>query len=280
MIRFGICNELFEGWDFAETCAAVKRIGYDGIEIAPFTLGPNIRAIDPARRAELRRTIVDAGLEAIGTHWLLAQTEGYYLTSPDAPTRARTADYLVALGELTRDLGGSLMVLGSPKQRDLLPGVTLDSATGYAAEILASVGPRLDPLGVTLCLEPLAPSETNFLNSCEAAEALIARVGHPRVVLQMDVKAQAGEVGTTIPDLIRLHAARAGHFHAQDPNRRGPGMGELDFAPILQALVDSGYEGWVSVEAFDFTPGAIPTAETSLETLLEAYDAAAANHGY
>ena len=71
------------------------------------------------------------GLETIGLHWLLAKTEGYYLTTPDEAIRKRTGDYLIALAEATRDLGGSLMVLGSPKQRDLLPGVTLDQATEY-----------------------------------------------------------------------------------------------------------------------------------------------------
>ena len=72
--------------------------------------------------------VEDAGLETIGLHWLLAKTEGFYLTSPDAAVRRATGDYLKALAEATRDLGGSLMVLGSPKQRDLLPGVTYDQA--------------------------------------------------------------------------------------------------------------------------------------------------------
>src|SRR5947209_4372072 len=123
MIRLGICNELFEGWDFAEVCHTVKAIGYDGLEIAPFTLAPRITDVSPARRRELRAIVADVGLATIGLHWLLAKTEGYYLTTPDAAVRRKTADYLVALAEATRDLGGTLMVFGSPKQRDLLPGV-------------------------------------------------------------------------------------------------------------------------------------------------------------
>ena len=129
MIRLGICNELFEGWEFAEVCRTVKALGYDGLEIAPFTLGAADRPRSPrAAGAELRRIVADAGLETIGLHWLLAKTEGFYLTHPDAEVRERTGDYLVALAEATRDLGGSLMVLGSPKQRDLLPGVTTEAA--------------------------------------------------------------------------------------------------------------------------------------------------------
>src|SRR5690348_10951062 len=114
MIRLGICNELFEGWDLADVCRTVKVLGYKGLELAPFTLAPRITDLSADRRRAIRRTIADSGLETIGLHWLLAKTEGLYLTSPDAATRRRTANYLAALAEATRDLGGSLMVLGSP----------------------------------------------------------------------------------------------------------------------------------------------------------------------
>ena len=129
MIRLGICNELFEGWEFGQVCRTVKGLGYEGLEIAPFTLAPWITDLTADRRRELRAMVEDAGLATIGLHWLLAKTEGFYLTSPDPEVRRRTGDYLIALAEATRDLGGSLMVLGSPKQRDLLPGVSERSAT-------------------------------------------------------------------------------------------------------------------------------------------------------
>ncbi len=274
MIRFGICNELFENWDFAETCRTVKAIGYDGLEIAPFTLAPRITNLSANRRRELRTIVEDAGLTTIGLHWLLAKTEGFYLTSPDPSTRERTGNYLVELAEAAKDLGGSLLVFGSPKQRDLLPGVSYDQALEYATDVFSRIMPRIGALGISFCLEPLAPSETNFLNTCAQAEALIARVNHPNFVLHMDVKAQSGETGATVPELIRRHSARAGHFHAQDTNLRGPGMGSVDFAPILKALVDAGYDRWVSVEVFDFTPGAEETARQSLACLRAALDAA------
>src|SRR3954468_12391722 len=124
MIRLGICNELFEGWDFGDVCRTVKALGYDGLEIAPFTLAPRITDVSPQRRRELRAMVEDSGLETIGLHWLLAKTEGFYLTTPDAEVRRRTAHYLVSLAEATQALGGSVMVFGSPKQRDLLPGVS------------------------------------------------------------------------------------------------------------------------------------------------------------
>ncbi len=277
MIRLGICNELFEGWDFAEVCRTVHRLGYDGLEIAPFTLAPTITDVSPARRRELRAMISDAGLATIGLHWLLAKTEGFYLTTPDAAIRRATAEYLVELAGATRDLGGRLMVLGSPHQRDLLPGVKYEEAEGYAVGVFRAIMPYLADFGVDLCLEPLAPSETDFLNTCDQAEQIIARVGHPNLKLHMDVKAQSGESGRTVPELIARHAAGAGHFHAQDVNLRGPGMGDVDFAPILRALVASGYDRWVSVEVFDYSAGAEETAARSIACLKRELEAAYAS---
>jgi sugar phosphate isomerase/epimerase len=267
MIKLGICNELFEGWEFGRICRVVKDLGYDGLEIAPFTLALKITDVSPARRRELKAIVDDVGLQTIGLHWLLARTEGFYLTSPDAAVRNATGDYLVALAEATRDLGGTLMVLGSPKQRDLLPGITYDGAKGYAIDVFERIMPAIGAAGVDLCLEPLARSETNFLNTCAQATELIRQVDHPHFKLHMDVKAQSGESDATVPELIRLYAPDAGHFHAQDVNLRGPGMGDVDFGPIMKALVEAQYDRWVSVEVFDFSPGAEQTARQSIDCL-------------
>ena len=267
MIKLGICNELFEGWEFAEVCRVVKALGYDGLEIAPFTLAPLITDVSPGRRRELKTIVEDAGLETIGLHWLLAKTAGFYLTTPDTSVRRATGDYLVDLAEAASELGGSLLVLGSPKQRDLLPGVSHEQAVGYAVEVFERIMPAVGAAGIDLCLEPLAPSETNFLNTCAEAMELIRRVNHPHFKLHMDVKAQSSEPGATVPDLVRRFAATAGHFHAQDVNLRGPGMGDVDFGPIVKALVEAGYDRWVSVEVFDFSPGAEETARRSIDCL-------------
>src|SRR5688500_2779440 len=130
-MRFATCNEHFEGWDFPRLCQYVKSVGYEGLELAPFTLAPVITDVSAAQREVLRKQAADAGVAIIGLHWLLAKTEGFYLTTPDAGVRQRTADYLVALAQATRDLGGDLMVFGSPNQRSLLAGVTWDQAFDY-----------------------------------------------------------------------------------------------------------------------------------------------------
>lgn len=277
MIRLGICNELFEGWELHRVCRTVAELGYQGLELAPFTLAPTIEDLTGSQRRAIRDTVEDSGLKTIGLHWLLAKTEGLYLTSPDPAVRQRTSDYLKRLAEATHDLGGTLMVFGSPKQRSLLPGVSHSDAFRYAAEVFRDLMPTLEATQVDLCLEPLAPSETDFLNSIDQANELIAEVNHPRIKLHLDVKAQSSDPGGSVPELFHRYGAVAGHCHAQDTNLRGPGMGEVDFAPILRALVASGYDGWVSVEVFDYTPGAEEIATQSLSCLRHELEAAQAH---
>src|SRR5262245_43508151 len=217
-MRFAICNETFEGWDHARVCRFVADLGYGGMELAPFTLAPRITDVSPYQRRLLRRQAEDCGLKIIGLHWLLAKTEGLHITSPDETVRQRTADYLVELARACNDLGGDLMVFGSPAQRRMPAGATRAHAGDYALDTFGRALPGIAACGIKLCLEPLAPAEADFINSCAEAVALLDRVPHPSFVLHLDVKAMSSE-STPIPELIRRHAARTGHFHANDANR-------------------------------------------------------------
>lgn len=262
-MRYAICNETFEGWDHARVCRFVAEVGYQGLEIAPFTLAPRITDVTPEQRRTVRRQAKDAGIQIIGLHWLLARTEGLQLTSADEAVRKRTADYLTELARCCRDLGGSLMVLGSPAQRRIPAGATRAQATDCAVDTLARAMPAFADCGVKLCLEPLSPPEADFINTAAEGLAILDRLGHPNGWLHLDVKAMATENEPT-PEVIRRFAARTGHFHANDPNRRGPGFGAVDFVPIFQALADTGYAGWVSVEVFDYSPDPETIARESL----------------
>ena len=184
--------------------------------------------------------------------------------------RDATAEYLRVLAELCDDLGGSVLVLGSPQQRNRLSGVSSEQATDHAAEVLRTVMPRLEDLGVTLALEPLGPAEGDFLNTAAEAVALMGRVDSPSCRLHLDVKAMASEP-TPIPKLVQYHACDTAHFHANDPNLLGPGMGDVDFLPIANALKQTGYDGWVSVEVFRYEPSPEGIARTSYANLVEAF---------
>ncbi len=263
-MKFAICNELFQDWPFDKVFAFARECGYTGIELAPFTMSSDAYAISASQRQEVRQQARAAGLEVVGLHWLLAKTEGYYLTSPEVDVRSSTAEYLAELARLCAEVGGKIMVLGSPQQRNLLPGTTHEEALKYAADVISRSVPTFAEHGVTLALEPLGPAEGDFLRTAASAAELMDRIDSPQVRLHLDVKAMSTEEHD-IPTIIEQNADRMAHFHANDPNLLGPGMGDVDFAPIFASLRQIDYRGWVSVEVFDDTPGIERIAQESIQ---------------
>ncbi|HRQ88365.1 MAG TPA: sugar phosphate isomerase/epimerase family protein [Bacteroidia bacterium] len=267
-MKYAICNETFQDWPFEKAFAYAHSVGYTGIEIAPFTLAGPPTELDAEYRATLRVQIADAGLECVGLHWLLAKTEGFYLTTPDEAVRERTGAYLAELARLCADLGGTIMVLGSPQQRNLLPGISHEQAMDLAADTVRRAMPVLEDCGVTLALEPLAQTEGDFLNTAALGIELAEKIDSPNCRLHLDVKAMSGEPGP-IPDIIHASRDWVAHFHANDPNLLGPGMGEVVFDPIFKALKDIDYDGWVSVEVFRYEPGIETICEESIRYMRE-----------
>lgn len=267
-VRYAICNETYQDWPHERVCESVAATGYTGLELAPFMFAPLITDVSTERRTEIRRQAESHGLSIIGLHWLLAKTEGFMITSPDAEVRRHTGLYLAELARCCRDVGGDLLVLGSPMQRRIPPGATRRQAEDYALDTLRHALPELERQHVFLCLEPLAPSETDFMQTAAEGKAMMDRLAHPWVKLHLDVKAMSSEA-KPVPDVIREFAPWMQHFHANDANRRGPGFGETDFVPIFRALKDVKYGGWVSVEVFDYTPDPETIARESLRHMRE-----------
>jgi len=265
-MKFAICNETFEGDSQREGLRLAKELGYTGVEVAPFTLGTYAEDISYQARREYRSMVEDMGMEVIGLHWLLAKTSGFHLTTQDAGIRSKTADYLRRLIGLCSDLGGGVMVLGSPTQRNFVAPMTHAQAAANAVDVLRQIVPDLEDAKVRLAIEPLGPQEGNFLNHACDARAMIEAIGSSAVQLHLDVKAMSTE-GAPIETIIRDNSDLMIHFHANDPNKLGPGMGEVDQAPIFQALHDVGYSGWVSVEVFDYSPGVDTILRTSMQTM-------------
>jgi sugar phosphate isomerase/epimerase len=196
----------------------------------------------------------------------LVKPEGLYLNHPDPALRARTGEYFCALVDFCADLGGKVLVVGSPKQRNILPGVTAEQARSWAAETLRSAVARAEQRGVTICFEPLAPAETNFINSAAEAIEFAAQLRSAHCKIILDVKAMCAE-SKPIPQIIRESWPHFAHFHANDKNLKGPGFGDVDFKPISAGLKEVGYDGFVSVEVFKFDEGPEVIAAKSLEYL-------------
>jgi sugar phosphate isomerase/epimerase len=268
MMRYAICNETFENWPHERVCKFVAELGYQGLELAPFTLARLITDVSRNQRQALRKQAEDCGLSIIGLHWLLAKTEGLQLTSPEESVRRKTAAYLGELAQCCRDLGGDVLVFGSPAQRRIPAGCTHAQATEFALDTLQRAKGAVENAGVKFCLEPLAPPEADFVTTCAEGAALLDELGSSAGWLHLDVRAMSSE-STPVPELIRKHAKRLGHFHANDPNKRGPGFGKVEFVPIFQALKDISYRGWVSVEVFDYSPDPETIARESLRYMKE-----------
>ncbi|MCH8204957.1 MAG: sugar phosphate isomerase/epimerase, partial [Candidatus Hydrogenedentes bacterium] len=179
-MKFGICSEIFEEWgDFTRTCDFIADVGYDGIEIAPFNFADDVKDISPETREGIVQDAATAGVEVIGLHWLLVGPEGLHVTCPDDATRARTAEYLIDLARFCGEIGGTRMIFGSPKQRNLEEGQAYQEGFDNARGVFEKVLPTLEEHGIVLCMEPLAESETDFCRSAKEAVALIEAVDHP-----------------------------------------------------------------------------------------------------
>ncbi|MEZ5354377.1 MAG: sugar phosphate isomerase/epimerase family protein [Bryobacteraceae bacterium] len=197
--RQSICNEVFEGWDFADTCKAVKEAGYDGIEIAPFTLAETPAGISPARRKECSAIMAGEGLGFAGLHWLMVSPKGLHVTTPDAALRERSWDHIRQLIDLCADLAGDqadkgVMIFGSPKQRSSTGGLTPAEATRHYADGLAAVAPQAEARGVKILVEALSSDQSDIVNTLEAAVAIVRQIGSPAIQTMFDTHNTADEV--------------------------------------------------------------------------------------
>jgi sugar phosphate isomerase/epimerase len=269
-VKFAICNEIYKDWKLEDTFAHAAKAGYAGIEIAPFTLANAVADISAAERQRIRDLAARNKIEIVGLHWLLVKPEGLYLNHTDAAIRARTAKYFVELVDCCADLGGTIMVVGSPKQRNVLEGVSHQQAWDWTATTFRDAVQRAEDRGVTICFEPLSPAETNFVNTAAEAIEFVKPFNSPAFKIILDVKAMCSET-KPIPQIIRESWPHFAHFHANDRNLKGPGFGDVDFKPIAAALREVGYDGYVSVEVFKFEEGPEVIAGRSIEYLRSSF---------
>jgi D-psicose/D-tagatose/L-ribulose 3-epimerase len=264
--RQAICNEVFQGWDFAEQCRTIKRLGYAGIEIAHFTLADDPASISPARRRELADIMAGEGLEFAGLHWLMVAPKGLHVTTPDAALRTRSWLHIATLIDLCGDLGGGKMIFGSPAQRKSTGGATRQEATARYVDGLRQAAAHAASRGVTLLMEPLPPHDTDVLNTLEEAAAYVAAIGSPAVQTMYDShnairEAEPHEV------LVDRYFDIIKHIHVNEMDGKHPGTSNWDFKPVFRVLAAKGYQGWISMEAFDFTAGGERIAGESIQYL-------------
>ncbi len=265
--RPAICNEAFEKFSFADACRAVRKAGYEGIEIAPFTLAEDPATIPASKRAEYRATMASEGLRFVGLHWLMVSPKGLHVTTPDAALRARGWQHIRNLIDLCADLGpDGVMVFGSPNQRASTGGLSREQATRHYVDGLAGVASHAAERGVTILVEALPKGQCDVVQSLDEAAAIVREINSPGVRTMFDTHNAVDEVEPHAV-LLERHYDLIRHVHVNEMDGGYCGSGSYDFKPVLNVLRTRQYPGWVSLEAFDFTPGAEKLANESLRYL-------------
>lgn len=251
-MKLSLCNEVIRELPFARQCVLAASLGYGGLEVAPFTFGDEAYAMTAARRAEIRDACGGAGIAVSGLHWLLAAPAGLSITSADRAIWRRSVDVLRALVELCAELGGDYLVHGSPVQRRV---TDVDDAK-RAEEAWRIAASEAGQAGVIYCIEPLARPDCNLINTLAEAVDVVRRTGNPALRTMIDTLAAAHEEPEPAADAIRrwMPTGLLAHVQLNDRNRRGPGQGGDRFAPVLRALEDTGYTGWIAMEPFVYEP--------------------------
>jgi D-psicose/D-tagatose/L-ribulose 3-epimerase len=254
----------------ARVCQEVRALGYEGLELAPYTLSPDPASLTPVERTTIRQTISDHGLTFVGLHWLLATPPGLQMAAKDEALRKRTWDYVRQLIDLCADLNESrkspIVVFGSPKQRGTNEGLTPKEASAIFVEGMASVAGHAQSRGVTLLVEALASDQTDVVNTLEEAVAIVKKIGSPAVQTMFDVHNTLDEV---LPhtELVRKYFPYIRHVHVNEMDGQEPGRGSYNFGALLNTLTELDYSGWVSLEAFDFTRDAREVAAGAITHL-------------
>jgi sugar phosphate isomerase/epimerase len=255
-MKIALCNEVLAPLPLERQCELAAALGYDGLELAPFTLGDAPHQLAASEIARVRRTVESFGLVVTGLHWLLVAPAGLSVTDPDARIRARTRDVVAAIVALCAELGGSVLVHGSPKQRQIAPGESHATALARLRDFLADVAGVAEAHGVVYCIEPLGRAETSLVNTVAEAAALVGEIDRSSLRTMIDTSAAGASETQSVVELIDqwLPTGVIAHVQVNDPNRRAPGQGAMKFAPILAALARHGWDRTVAVEPFDYVP--------------------------
>lgn len=254
--RLALCNEVLAPWPFEKQCAYAAALGYQGLEVAPYTLHEDPMQITDAQALHFKALAADHGLVICGLHWLLVAPQGLSVSSADEAVRLRTLQVMLRLVELCALMGGSYLVHGSPAQRNPQPGQSVADALARATACWHAAGERATQRGVVYCIEPLSANQTRVVNTVAEAAAIVRQAALPGLKTMIDTCSAAVAEAEPLPTLIDRWwpSGLLAHVQLNDRNRRGPGQGQDRFGPVLAALQRQHYGGWLAMEPFDYQP--------------------------
>lgn len=253
---FSLCNEVLQPLSFEAQCQYAASLGYVGLEVAPFTLCDNPQNLTIEEARTFKHIAQSHGLQITGLHWLLVKPEGLSITSNDQGVQQKTRAFIHHLCALCAAMGGQYLVHGSPKQRLIESGQSFADALSLATQFFAQAAQSAEEFDVTYCIEPLSADQTPMINTLKQAMSVVEEVNHPALKTMLDTSSAGLAETVPIADLIDqfFPSGHIAHVQLNDPNRRAPGQGDMQFGPILRALQRNNYQGAIAIEPFDYQP--------------------------
>ena len=243
-------------WDGIEAgCKTAADLGFDAVEIFPPS--PEAVAEDKVRPHLETHNLK---LAAVGTGAGKVK-HGLTLVDADAARRGRAVEFVKSIIDAAAVFEAPA-IIGSMQGFNDHP-----AAREYLVASLKECGAHAASKGTKLIYEPLNRYETNHCTTMAAGVELLREVGGEDVVLLADLFHMNIEE-TDLAAAIKATVAHIGHVHFVDSNRRPVGMGHTDFTPIVAALKDGGYEGYLSAEAFPY-PGEREAAQATIKAFRE-----------
>ncbi|MCW5965277.1 MAG: sugar phosphate isomerase/epimerase, partial [Bryobacterales bacterium] len=238
----------------------------------PFTLSEEPASIPADARREYAKIIREEGLTFVGLHWLMVAPKGLHVTTPDLELRNRSWRHIHDLVDLCADLGqNGVMVFGSPVQRGTTGGLTPQEATRHYTEGLAAVAPHASERGVRILVEALPSNQCDVVLSLEEAVGIVNQIGSPAIRTMFDTHNAVFEVRPHA-ELVDDFFEYIEHVHVNEMDGGHCGTAGYDFKPLLATLARRDFKGFVSLEAFDFKPGAETIARESIVYLRNEID--------
>ncbi len=244
----------FVFWDgLTDAFQQAAALGFDGIEI--FAPGPD--AVD----SDQLKQLVDEyqlPVAAVGTGAGMVK-HGLSLTDADESKRIKAKEFIRSMVDFGADWGAPA-IIGSMQGRWGGP-ITREQALELLATALNDLGQHAQQRGVALLYEPLNRYETNLLTTIESSVQFVQSLDTSSVKLLADLFHMNIEEAD-LADAIRVGASHIGHIHFVDSNRQAAGFGHLDFEPLISALKEIEYEGYLSAEAFPLPDSAQAARQT------------------
>lgn len=272
MNTISLCNEVIAGRDktlvaFEDQCSIAAEMGYDGLELAPFTLCAHPGELNALERKKILQTARSYQLEITGLHWLLVSPEGLSITTADKEVWDQTLNIIKATIDLCSDLDGRVLVHGSPLQRTLPLGNEASAARQRAIDLWGAAGEYAEKQGLVYCIEPLARMETSLVNTVKDAVDIVNAINSPSLKTMIDTSAAGLTEDVSVAELIRqwVPQGHIAHVQLNSTNRGAPGDGDDPFFEILKALKEVQYDGVMAIEPFVYRDGGAATANRAIK---------------